>query len=81
MFRKNENDPLSCGAVILDECSMVDITLIQALLKALPADCRLILVGDADQLPSVGPGSFFLDVLRSGTVAAVRLTEIFRQSG
>ena len=73
-FRKNENDPLRCGAVILDECSMIDITLIQALLKALPE-------GDADQLPSVGPGSFFLDVLRSGAVASVRLTEVFRQSG
>lgn len=80
-FRKNESDPLRCGAVILDECSMVDITLIQALLKALPKGCRLVLVGDADQLPSVGPGSFFLDVLRSHAVAAVRLTEIFRQSG
>ena len=80
-FRKNENDPLRCGAVILDECSMIDITLIQALLKALPEDCRLVLVGDADQLPSVGPGSFFLDVLRSGAVASVRLTEVFRQSG
>ena len=81
VFRKNETDPLMCGAVILDECSMVDITLIQALLKALPRDCRLVLVGDADQLPSVGPGSFFLDVLRSGAVASVRLTEVFRQSG
>ncbi len=81
VFRKNENDPLRCGAVILDECSMVDITLIQAFLKALPRDCRLVLVGDADQLPSVGPGSFFLDVLRSGAVACVRLTEVFRQSG
>ncbi len=80
-FRRNESDPLHCGAVILDECSMVDITLIQALLKALPKGCRLVLVGDADQLPSVGPGSFFLDVLRSGAVASVRLTEVFRQSG
>ncbi|MBR4579076.1 MAG: AAA family ATPase [Oscillospiraceae bacterium] len=80
-FRKNEDDPLRCGAVILDECSMVDITLIQALLKALPKDCRLVLVGDEDQLPSVGPGNFFLDVLRSGAVAGVRLTEVFRQSG
>ena len=81
VFRKNETDPLQCGAVILDECSMVDIMLIQALLKAMPEDCRLVLVGDADQLPSVGPGSFFLDVLRSGAVASVRLTEVFRQSG
>ncbi len=81
VFRKNASDPLVCGAVILDECSMVDITIIQALLSALPKGCRLVLVGDADQLPSVGPGSFFLDVLRSGTVATVRLTEVFRQSG
>ena len=81
VFRKNENEPLRCGAVILDECSMIDITLIHALLKALPRGCRLVLVGDADQLPSVGPGSFFLDVLRSGAVASVRLTEVFRQSG
>ncbi len=80
-FRKNEDDRLRCGAVILDECSMVDIVLIHALLRAMPEDCRLILVGDADQLPSVGPGCFFLDVLRSGAVATVRLTEVFRQSG
>ena len=80
-FRRNEEDPLRCDAVILDECSMVDIMLIQALLKALPKDCRLVLVGDADQLPSVGPGSFFLDVLRSGAVPSIRLTEVFRQSG
>ena len=53
------SDPLRCGAVILDECSMVDITLIQALLKALPKGCRLVLVGDADQAPSVGPRAFF----------------------
>ena len=81
IFRKNEKDPLNCRAVILDECSMVDITLVQALLKALPKDCRLVLVGDADQLPSVGPGCMFLDVLRSGAVATIRLTEVFRQSG
>lgn len=80
VFRKNEDDLLRADAVILDECSMVDIILIQALLKAMPKGCRLVLVGDADQLPSVGPGSFFLDVLRSGAVASVRLTEVFRQS-
>ncbi|MBQ2895160.1 MAG: ATP-dependent RecD-like DNA helicase [Oscillospiraceae bacterium] len=79
VFRKNEDDPLKCGAVILDECSMVDITLMQALLKALPRNCRLILVGDTDQLPSVGPGCVFLDILRSGVIAAVRLREVFRQ--
>ena len=79
VFRKNEDDPLRCGAVILDECSMVDITILHALIRALPKDCRLVLVGDTDQLPSVGPGCVFLDILRSGSVAAVRLREVFRQ--
>jgi exodeoxyribonuclease V alpha subunit len=78
-FRKNEDDPLDCGAVILDESSMVDIILLQALLAAMPPSCRLVMVGDADQLPSVGPGNTFRDILRSGAVATVRLTEIFRQ--
>jgi len=78
-FRKNEDDPLDCGAVILDESSMVDIILLQALLCAMPPSCRLVMVGDADQLPSVGPGNTFRDILRSGAVASVRLTEIFRQ--
>ena len=59
---------------------MVDISLMSALLKALPAECRLILVGDADQLPSVGPGCMFADVIRSHMIPTVRLTEIFRQS-
>lgn len=80
VFKKNEGEQLKCGAVILDECSMVDITLIRALLAAMPKDCRLILVGDADQLPSVGPGNVFLDILRSLQVPTVRLTEIFRQT-
>jgi len=79
IFRRDESEPLECDAVILDECSMVDIELISALLLALPADCRLVLVGDADQLPSVGPGNVFLDIIRSGIVETVRLTEIFRQ--
>ena len=80
VFAHDEDTPLDCGAVVLDECSMVDITLMQALLAALPPDCRLILVGDADQLPSVGPGNVFADILRSGVVPSVRLTEIFRQA-
>lgn len=79
VFTKGENDPLDCDAVILDECSMVDITLMHALLRALPPDARLILVGDADQLPSVGPGNVFSAIIRSGVVQTVRLTEIFRQ--
>lgn len=80
VFRRDEDDPLTCDAVILDECSMVDMSLMSALLKALPAECRLILVGDADQLPSVGPGCMFADVIRSGMIPTIRLTEIFRQS-
>ena len=78
-FKRNESQPLKCGAVIVDECSMIDIQLMRALLAALPEDCRLILVGDADQLPSVGPGNVFSDILRSNAVPVVRLTEIFRQ--
>ena len=78
-FARNERDPLDCEAVILDECSMVDITLMYALLAALPPDARLIMVGDADQLPSVGPGNVFSAIIRSGVVQTVRLTEIFRQ--
>ena len=78
-FAKNAREQLDCDAVILDECSMVDITLMSALLEAMPADARLVLVGDADQLPSVGPGDVFSAILRSEAVSAVRLTEIFRQ--
>lgn len=79
VFTKNEDDQLDCGAVILDESSMVDISLMDALLKAMPIDARLVMVGDADQLPSVGPGKVFSAVIRSGVVPVVRLTEIFRQ--
>lgn len=78
-FRKKEDDRLKCGALILDECSMVDITLMRAVLAAIGPACRLVLVGDADQLPSVGPGSVFRDIIRSGTAETVRLTEVFRQ--
>lgn len=79
VFTKNENDRLDCDAVILDESSMVDILLMDALLKALPHDARLIMVGDADQLPSVGPGNVFSALIRSEVIPVVRLTEIFRQ--
>ena len=79
VFSKNRDEPLSCDALIVDECSMVDIRLMAALLDALPARARLILVGDASQLPSVGPGDVFSAILRSEAVPAVRLTEIFRQ--
>ena len=81
VFTKDEGDPLNCDALVLDECSMVDITLMCSLLKALKPGCRLVLVGDADQLPSVGPGNVFADIIRSNIVPTVRLTEIFRQKG
>ena len=80
VFGKNESDRLDCDAVILDECSMVDIVLMDALLSALPPDARLVMVGDADQLPSVGPGNVFSAVIRSQVVPTIRLTEIFRQN-
>ena len=79
VFTKNESDRLSCDAVILDECSMVDILLMDALLKALPPDARLVLVGDADQLPSVGPGNVFSALIRSKAVAVGSLSLIYRQ--
>ena len=78
-FRKNEKDRLKCGALILDECSMIDIGLMRAVLAAIGPDCRLVLVGDVDQLPSVGPGCVFRDVIRSGVADTIRLTQIFRQ--
>ena len=81
VFSKNRDDRLKCDALIVDECSMVDIYLMHALLEALPDRARLVLVGDADQLPSVGPGDVFSAILRSEVVPSVRLTEIFRQQG
>ncbi len=80
MFAHDEEDPLKADAVIVDETSMVDVPLMQGLLAALREDCRLILVGDPDQLPSVGPGNLLSDLIRSGRIPMVRLTEIFRQA-
>ena len=80
VFVKDENNPLKADAVIVDEFSMVDIQLLHALIQAIPNRCRLILVGDPDQLPPVGPGFPFSDMLRSGMLPTVRLTEIFRQA-
>jgi exodeoxyribonuclease V alpha subunit len=79
-FTRNEGDPLKCGMVIIDEVSMVDILLFEALLRALGPSTRLLLVGDADQLPSVGPGQVLADVIRSGVVPVVHLKQIFRQA-
>ena len=79
-FQKNEKEPLEAEAVIVDEMSMVDLPLMSALLAALRDDCRLVMVGDPDQLPSVGPGNVFGDLIRSGRVETIALTEIFRQA-
>lgn len=79
-FAHNQEDPLRFDAVIVDETSMVDLPLMQALLSALRGDCRLVLVGDPEQLPSVGPGNLLSDLLRSGRIPAVRLSEVFRQA-
>ena len=80
IFAHNQDEPLRYDAVIVDETSMVDLPLMSALLAALRGDCRLVLVGDPDQLPSVGPGNLLSDLLRSGSIPSVCLTEIFRQA-
>jgi len=80
-FQLGERKPLEADVVIVDEASMIDVPLGAALLSALPDAARLIIVGDADQLPSVGPGALLRDIIASGSVPTVRLNEIFRQSG
>lgn len=80
VFLRDESNPLKADAVIVDEMSMVDIALLHSLLQAIPRGKRLILVGDPDQLPPVGPGFPFGDMLRSGALPTVRLSEIFRQA-
>jgi len=79
-FARDEENPLKADVVIIDEMSMVDVQLLHSLLMAIPRGKRLILVGDPDQLPPVGPGFPFSDMLRSGQLPTVRLTEIFRQA-
>ena len=79
-FQKTEKEPLEADAVIVDEMSMVDLALFSALLRALRPGTRLVLVGDADQLPSVGAGNVFSDLIRSGRVETVFLREVFRQA-
>jgi exodeoxyribonuclease V alpha subunit len=79
-FQRSEQEPLEADAVIVDEMSMVDLTLFSALLRSLRPGTRLVLVGDADQLPSVGAGNVFSDLIRSGRVETVFLREVFRQA-
>jgi exodeoxyribonuclease V alpha subunit len=79
-FKRDQDDPLEADVVIIDEASMVDTLLMYHLLKAIPSHAHLILVGDVDQLPSVGPGNVLKDIIRSGKFTVVRLSEIFRQA-
>ena len=79
-FKRDEERPLAADAVILDETSMVDVRLMYALVKAVPDEAALVLVGDVDQLPSVGPGQVLADLIASEAVPVVRLTEVFRQA-
>lgn len=79
-FGKNEDDPLDAEAIIVDEASMLDINLTYHLLKAVPVGCRLIFVGDVDQLPSVGAGAVLKDIIRSGKMPVVKLENVFRQA-
>ena len=79
-FKRNTDNPLDCDLLVVDEASMIDVMLMQALIKATPDDTALLIVGDIDQLPSVGPGQVLADIIGSGAVPVVRLTEVFRQA-
>ena len=79
-FRHNESNPLTCDVMIVDEMSMVDVLLFESLLRALRFSCKLIMVGDSDQLPSVGAGNVLKDLIDSGQVPVVALNQIFRQA-
>jgi len=79
-FKRNDDNPLDCDLLVVDESSMVDVLLMQSLMKAVPSAAALLIVGDIDQLPSVGPGQVLADIIGSGAVPVVRLTEVFRQA-
>lgn len=80
-FARNEENPLEADVVVVDEMSMVDCFLMQALLKAIPSGARLVMVGDADQLPSVGPGNILKDLIKSEMISVCKLKEVYRQTG
>ncbi len=79
-FKRDTDNPIDCDMLVVDEASMVDVLLMQSLMKAIPDHAALLIVGDIDQLPSVGPGQVLADVIASGAVPVVRLTEVFRQA-
>lgn len=80
-FYRNERNPLDCDVIIIDEASMIDAVLFSALLKAVRSNCRIILVGDSDQLPSVGAGNILNDIIASEKFESIRLKKVFRQAG
>lgn len=79
-FKRDSDNPLPCDAIVVDEASMLDLFLAHSLIKAIPKEAQLLLVGDIDQLPSVGPGNVLQDLMASGRVPVVRLTQVFRQA-
>ncbi len=79
-FKRTQDSPLDCDLLVADECSMIDVPLANQLLKAVPSHAAVIFVGDVDQLPSVGPGQFLADLIDSGAVPVIHLTEVFRQA-
>ncbi len=79
-FRRTEDHPLDCDLLVVDEASMVDVLLMRSLLRAVPDEAALLIVGDVDQLPSVGPGQVLADIIASNLIPVVRLTEVFRQA-
>jgi exodeoxyribonuclease V alpha subunit len=79
-FRRDSENPLECDLLVIDETSMVDVPLMYALLRAVPNQAALLVIGDVDQLPSVGPGQVLADIIESGAIPVVRLTEVFRQA-
>jgi exodeoxyribonuclease V alpha subunit len=79
-FKRGEDNPLDCDLLVVDEASMVDVMLMQGLLRAVPDKAAVLIVGDIDQLPPVGPGQVLADIISSGAVPVVRLTEVFRQA-
>ncbi len=79
-FKRDADNPLACGLLVVDEASMVDVPLLRALLAAVPDESAVLIVGDVDQLPSVGPGQVLSDIIAAGAISVVRLTEVFRQA-
>src|SRR6202011_5866308 len=79
-FKRGDDNPLESDLLVVEEASMVDVMLMHALIKAMPSTAALLIVGDIDQLPSVGPGQVLADVISSGAMPVVRLTEVFRQA-